>query len=832
MKKIPLKFVTFLLAVLIMLTPVTALAEVAYPDGYTEDDTEKIVSSLSSVINLVLPNFTDDLSNTVYSSFCNDKTVNTLFKTIYSEMTENADTLKYLGIDLSPEALADKFSEYRNVSLAMQESSSLTEIVSKADILVWNVSDRDDFAKAVACVFSPFDDVLYTLLCGGTLKLSSLLSITGGNGYEDVIVPILNILNCPSVQSQSEYTRASAKRENMIIHIFNMVYRSIDEILASPMDSLIDILPKVAAYLNDGKLSDALSLLIEPITLNIGSLKIPGIAKLLENIINIETSPDISTMIDDIDLSEIAGTDIDFKLPEINLSDLAECATASGDTYQTDTAQSFMTILYWLIDALKLNESEITKLIGTDESIEKAVSSLMSKSNTELAGIIFYLFIDAGDTQANTGVTYSYPAVTETTVNPPVGMTNEMLQAVLDGIDPLIEEILQESDKDAKLEDTIKTAIYSNSVIKTLSSALYNIFSDDSIKSLLSILNISPVYGYSRFTDGNEKGFKKALLQLLSPYTALFEYLLFEGQLNIADCITLGGSDGYNTVIIPLLEGIGCNPDLILSYSECHKTGVDMLSDILNPIFDMIEKIAQTPVKTICEKIPQIIYFINSLDIKALAENLLYPISNIAEKAGLGDLINISDILGDTTKIDLNKIITEADLTADLGIVLPDIDINQFQNYGTPATLTSKRTDNGNATTYTTINGNAQSVLTVILQLLVKTIRMDENSGLLTGLMSSGDSDGTDMISSFAGSLTDKFADMSDDEIIVWLYNLLFREKPKVETTAKDEFIPTIIYEAEKKTYTKQIIIGVSTVIIIAGGLFLLLKKLGYLERY
>lgn len=837
MKKIPIRIFAALLAFVIALMPLTVCAaDASYPDGYTEADANTVIPAMKKLAADLLSENADmqNIGRTVYSSVCCDATVNSLFKTFYGEMTSDAEVLKLLGIDLSPAALAETFKKYSKVWYVVQGCKDLNEVVTKSDYFVWGITDRDSFSEAMATMFLPFGDVFYALLCGGKLGLNSLVSVSGGNGYEKAIVPILKNLGSPVILSQSEFTRSASKRENMMIRILSMVYSAVDILLADPVNGITDVLPKIAAYLNDGKLSDAINDILDPLTLNIGSISVPGLAKLLGNVINIEQSADISSMIGDIDLTEKIGKDVSLKLPEINLADFAACATSSGDTYKTDGNKSFMTLLYWLISAVKLNEGEIEKLLGGDEQMTKIISGLLKKTDKEIAGIIFFLFTKAGETSVHTGVTYAYPAVTPVPVAPPQGLSAENLQTVLDGIDPLITQILQETDKNATIEDTVKTAIYSNSILRSVSSALYGLFAESGVSQALGLLGISPVYGWRSFSDGNENGFRRGLVNLLSPYIPLLQYLLCEEKLEITDGVYLGGSDGYNTVIIPVLEGLGCPSDSIKSYNDYSKSGTGVVTDIIDPILALIDEIAESPVKSVCGKLPGIVYYINSLNIRQIVSDLVYPLNVLTEKLELRDILDISSLTGEIPSVDINSVLKETDLTSSLGITLPDIDLNTLASYGTAVTLASKRTDNGAATSYTSINGDAQAVLTVILRFLVKTIRMEENSGLLTNLMSSGDADegGMDMVAQFAGNITAQFADMTDDEIIVWLYNLLFREKPKVETTAKDDFIPTIKYVESKKGSVTKITLIAAAVILFAGGLLLLLKKLGYFERY
>ena len=815
------RVIAVLTALVIFILPMGVLA-VDYPEGYSASQVEEIIPKVGAIVRDLLGDKLD--SSTVYSAFCNDATVNSLFSAIYGEMTDSADTLALLGIDLTPEGLSESFSEYESVAWQIKISPDLKTAVAKADTFKWGVTDRDSFARAVATVFLPFGDVVYALLCGGEIKLNGLVSVTGGDGYESVIQPILKNLNCPSILTQKEFTRSSSDRRNMIVRIFTMLYSAIDNIFSDPINEAVDVLPKIAAFLNDGGLSDAINSLIEPLTLNIGSLSIPGISKLLSSVVSIENSADLSSLIGDMDLSSVAG--VTLKLPEINLDDLAACATKSGDTYATDKSASFMTILYWLISALRENKSLITNMTGNNAEISDFVDKLLAKSDKELAAIVLYLFTNAGDCRTH-DVTYTYPAYTPVAVNPPEGLTADQLQRVLDGIDPLITEAMQDSDENANITDTVKKLIYSNSVLKALSDGIYSIFGSSELSGLTSIIGVNPVYYRNgSITDGDSTAFRKQLVRLLTPYTTLFAYLFNEGKLTIAGGLELGGSDGYNTVIIPLLEGLGCSTDNIKTYSEYGKSDEKIITDIIDPIISLIDEICESPVKNICERIPELIYFLNSGLVKDYISELVYPVTALLDDAGLEGLIDLDSMLDTSlTDFDINSLLTDSSLTSDLGISLPEADLNKLMTCGTAVTLTSKR--NGSPT-YTYINGNSQEVLTLVLKYLVKILKSDENSGLLSGLMGSSEEGGNDMMA-MAGDIGAKFVAMTDDELICWLYNLFFREKAVAETTAKDEFIPTIIYQKTNKV-SVGVYVGIAVaVIVLALAVVLLLRRLGYI---
>ena len=125
----------------------------------------------------------------------------------------------------------------------------------------------------------------------------------------------------------------------------------------------------------------------------------------------------------------------------------------------------------------------------------------------------------------------------------------------------------------------------------------------------------------------------------------------------------------------------------------------------------------------------------NSGLMNGVIENMLYPVKYILETAGMGDLL--TSAFKDMGALDINSLVGDLTKTMDLGIKLPELDIKAFGNLGTPTALTSKRTVNGAPAQYTYITADSPAVFLTILRYLVTAISMEENSGLLTGLMGS-----------------------------------------------------------------------------------------------
>ena len=138
------------------------------------------------------------------------------------------------------------------------------------------------------------------------------------------------------------------------------------------------------------------------------------------------------------------------------------------------------------------------------------------------------------------------------------------------------------------------------------------------------------------------------------------------------------------------------------------------------------------------------------------------------------------------------------------GMKIAEFDINSLAGIGTKTEKQSKSTFNGNYVKYSYIEADQTGVLLTLLRVLAKTLKMPGNENLLVGSMAGGN----ETFSTYSASIGEQFATMTEDELIEWLYNLLFKERAQIEIVVDDEYNPTIIYKEPTKDYTILYIVG------------------------
>lgn len=141
--------------------------------------------------------------------------------------------------------------------------------------------DREGFLDAVSACFRPIS--IITLL----LSFENNISTTNGtytyNAYED-LVPIFEVLDLRGYMSSHEYTLnfqathaenaywdMDARIRPILVPIFNLI----DDFAADPLDTLLDVLPKLGWALKSGLLNDQVSTLLGRLGFGLGdSLKL------------------------------------------------------------------------------------------------------------------------------------------------------------------------------------------------------------------------------------------------------------------------------------------------------------------------------------------------------------------------------------------------------------------------------------------------------------------------------------------------------------------------------------------------------------------------------
>lgn len=818
-----------------------------YPQGVTAGEALNAVKGTDKLLNYVVPTLTGaTLSQTVKPMIYNDEVVSEFVVSLYKELSANSKEIESIGIDISVSAVAEGLGDYPNVQKALSGSSSWDDVNLSG--VKWGIKNKNDFAVALGKAMSPFNDIFYTLLCSGTYKISRLIKIEGANGYENAVVPTLKALKCTGLMTQAEFTaQADKDKSNMIKNIILPVLSMLERVLKAPMNNLTEVLPSFAYFVQSGEMDACMDSLLSPVFSN-PLVEVAVFLKILDlDSMKIDMNEMLTTGLSDM------ASEKGLTLAPVNFERLSKCGSKNGSEFEADKGRAYVEIMRWLIDTVKLNEKKLPEFMeqmgGNSKDIPTDMLGGMLKNDTDaLVGTVILLFTPS---KLDAPQVFSYPDVAKTVVQYTPNLTEDNYKKVLNEIDDLLDDFVKEGGSYGDIESLLSSRIYTNGNINALLTGIYGTLEKEGLTDLLVLLGIDAtpkgvakyikkdypaVYevlnkanSWSKlslknvswgFYNGSRRGFQNALVATLRPLYPLLKVLLAGEDMVVMDSITVKGADGYNTAVIPLLEALGCKESSVKTYSQYLKDRDKdaVIVNIAEPVFDLLDEVFDNPVKTLTRILPNIVYFMNSGSLEKCISNLLIPVTSLTSKmSSVTDLnFDVSELTG---KLDIDKMLR--DMLDGSGMKIAEFDIDSVAGMGTKTEKTSKSTLNGNYVKYSYIEADQTDVLMSLLRVLAKTMKLPGNENLLVGSMGSGN----DAFSTYSSSIGEQFAEMTEDELIEWLYNLLFKERAQIEIVVDDDYVPTIIYKEAPKSHTALYILGGYTLVAAVIGAIIFFNR-------
>ena len=816
------KIISLISAVLlVMLTLVPGALAVEYPQGVTKEQISATIDKVDVLIEALVSSTPEgSLEKLILPELYKNEVLSSLTVGIYKAIEENAESISSIGIDVSVKGVASHLSQYPKVQEKLLSFSKWSEV--DLGKVKWGVKDKAGFIDAVASVLSPFNDILYMLLCGGNYSLNPVIGLKGAKGYETAIVPTLKALGCESITDSAVfYAEAKESRRSMLTNILGDIFKLAERICAAPCDTLTDILPSIADFMENGGLDEAVNTLMEPLRLQL--FNISTFIK-VETILSFISDSESFTQSFTLNFNDIlSGTGL--KAAEINLQELASCGTKGADgSIQSDKAATFTVLMRWITDTAKLNKDSLKNILGEEAAeLSGAVDNIMAKDTDDIIELLVRL-LNAEKGEINDYV-WSFAGFEGAQVNYTANLSKEKFRRVVDGIDELIDQIIAEGGEYKTFRAAVEPEIYSNALVSTLVCEVYKALSSEDLKAVGAVarLDITPAalanvltesrfantrYALSKasswnkvnpntltwgFKNGDKDGFVKALCAALRPMEDIVAMLLCEGKVQLMGSIDIYGSNGYNTAVIPLLEALGCSNDSILTYKEYKKAcekgkGIEAIVD---SFMSLVERVLDRPVYTVTEILPNLLYFINNKGIETCIENLMYPLTSLLKEFGMENMLDMSAMVD----IDINMLLTDMLKDNEFGIDLSGFDIEQYAKMGELVTVKSKRVQNGEFVNISYIKADQTAIMVSLMRYIAEMFKNPETD-IIGELMGSAVGENP-MVSSFVGGISEDLDNMTVDETVEWMYKLLFRERPIVEEETKEEYMPTIIYEPE-----------------------------------
>ncbi len=316
-----------------------------------------------------------DAKELINTKVLTNETVLALAKLLYPLLADLTTDL----ISVNPKTLSNslKEEEFAGAAAALAAADDWDAVIIKNGDFGFADGDAEGFLDAAAA-----------MLRGGSLihlalKLENSLSTSIGTyygAYED-LVPILEMLDLKSVMSSDDYTAYVKAAENSNDAKFRAILAPIVYLLVDfgndPINTICDVLPKVAYAIDSNTVNDGVNALLSKMTLvdvDPVDLTTAGVYKILNDKL---LAPK------EIKLSEESFAAL--------ISDLSGCGTAvakssvaRGHAYrlgiESDKAKSMVVIMAWLIDSTSNNKEFVNSLLDmliTDNNILKSALKLL-----------------------------------------------------------------------------------------------------------------------------------------------------------------------------------------------------------------------------------------------------------------------------------------------------------------------------------------------------------------------------------------------------------------------------------------------------------------------
>lgn len=712
----------------------------------------------SDVIYMVFKDILSDLISGLFTMDSVNSIVGTLYPELAATVKEQLDsagsiisiTASEIGLNIFPKDLANTINgtKYPGVKAALQSAGEDWSKLMNEDgdiMLNWGFEDgnREEWIEALASAMSGATALLkaafgnrehkYTKEVKIIIVIASVVfTFTPNRGYDKAVMPLLETIGAPGIVPTSTFegycnntTLNYTVVLNMLKAILNPLFDWIQINMANaPVSTILDFLPNLAYALEFGMIDKGFADLFDTVV----TIKGTGLASSVNETLN------VSEMLNPMDL--LGGLDLD--LSSVNGLFGGLINKLANEDRNTDG---------WVppVDE-NGNPLPIYPDVEVDDTIKEILIGIAANPSDAIAAIVELLEPVKYDT-----FKLVYPMAEQAALAPPenqlvqVGYsqywTKERADFVTENLSDFIDKLLQLLGLDS-LEDMIDEllgeSVYTQDNMTALAEMLTELLQDDDIGDILEI--VAPLLGLDLsawdypegyefvwdFEDGDKDGFIAALVEFLAPAEPLLRLLLTGEDLQLLTLTTVYGYEGYRNGIIPILEALGIEGDQILSY-DAYKAAADedpanLLLNIVNPIFSLIDRIYADPVGTLFEVLPNVLYFVNSDLLNTCITNVLQPVYVLLDV--IRPIYNVQ--LG----LDLNVPELLTDLVADLGLRLPAIpDFYQIAA-GTVTTYNSKAADiiDGDAVY---IEGASSEFMTALLRYLVQSLFFRENMDIL-----------------------------------------------------------------------------------------------------
>lgn len=340
---------------------------VSYTPNLGADKYQMVVDGIDDLINEFIleggkyKNTREALRPQIYSNAL----VTELAKGVYGvfENEEMKMLCDLLGINVTTYGVANnlKGSSYSAARYTLYRTAKWSDVSS----IDWGFKDgnRKGFVNAVCDVLAPFEPILKLLLAEGKITVLGSIDIYGSNGYNTAVIPILEALGCSadSIKTYDEY-KASVSKGEGIKAIVDTVVALIERVLDRPAYTIIEILPNLLWFTENGLMNTAINNLLYPVTSMLKELGMEDMVDMSAVTGEININEMLSGMLGDSDMGiDVSSLDIKQFASMGQLTTVQSKRTLNGQPVQisyvkADQPAIAVTLLRFIAEIMKSPE--------------------------------------------------------------------------------------------------------------------------------------------------------------------------------------------------------------------------------------------------------------------------------------------------------------------------------------------------------------------------------------------------------------------------------------------------------------------------------------------
>ncbi len=740
------------------------------------------------------------LDNAISGGLYQDSILNSLIGMVVELLVDYEDIVKGAGAVLGAGGISAWFDYCEITTDANGDPVVKCTKNWGIDSAATNDGKREAFINGFVTALEPAYRLLawllfeedYTFFNGTTGK--PLITITGGEGYDNAIVPLLEGVSATmgegtyvdgksAIKSAEDfYVDGELDMEQAVRDVFTAVTDWLYDICGDlsnqsedgTLGSMLEKLPNFIYFVNADGLKVVVNNLLVPVNYLLDALAPLGVKLDINELIGMDiTNFDFYAIFDLLeDLLGLYFPDYcqEF-LATLYIGQVVEYTSANGDaayymTYSEEETRSDMItcIISFVVDAFEdpRNDDVLIGWMGADiyNSIINILNITAAKAMQEF-GWLYTEYADTDEvfsaTDSSLRYEHAYDEIweeymAEYIADNLVDFTTKIVALL--GLEINGYQIKSVEDLvNAYLNGDLYTQATADSILDFFKN-LTDLFGDYAEIGDMAIGILDNAIGTSMgewaamevtVEDGNRDSFVAALKEILAPIVPLLDVLLcgedltfFYSYADGSEQITIPGSEGYAYGIIPLFEALGCT---MLTPAEFYALEDDAkIGAILDSLLDRVDTIMLDPVNEIFAMLPAIIYFINSNGLDTSVRNIVNTVDTVL--AALEPVLGAPDLMSllgiDLAEYDFAYIaeVLAGAITDATGMEAEALIVDAVAEL-TMGKVISYESANGE-TYYTMVYANDEQLkdmVTILLRLAVDFISTAENADAIAALL-------------------------------------------------------------------------------------------------